>query len=131
MIQQAPPTECKICNATGRETFRFMSEKFIFDVDLAREIVQDGREAVELDEDDIRFSLAKCHLHKEHIPHVDVKYPGIIAHVWFPQNGEQVRGHRLIDGHHRAARCLELGVPYFAYLLSEEESQAILERGPE
>lgn len=131
MIQEAPPTDCKICSATGRETFRFMREKFIFDVDLARELVQDGREPVELDDDDVEFSLKKCHLHKHHIPHVNVSYPGIIAHVWYPQDGEKVQGHRLIDGHHRAARCLQLGVPFRAYLLTEEESLAILEKCPE
>jgi SAM-dependent methyltransferase len=42
-----------------------------------------------------------------------------------------MQGHRLIDGHHRAARCLEEGTPFVAYLLSEEESRAVLLRSPD
>lgn len=124
--------DCRICNAMGHETFHFLGKKYIFDVDLAREITSDGREPVELDEDDVRFSLYKCRIHKEHVPHVNVQYPGIIAYVWHTRkDGEVVGGHRLIDGHHRAARCLQLNVPYRAYLLTEEESRAIIKRSPE
>jgi ubiquinone/menaquinone biosynthesis C-methylase UbiE len=124
-------SECRICRNRGRETFSFMKDRYIFDVDKARQFVQDGREPVELDPEDVRYSLKKCRIHKHHVPHVDVKYPGIIAHVWFPNpDGELIHGHRLIDGHHRAARCLDLGVPYFVYILTEEESRAVLKRSP-
>ena len=44
------------------------------------------------------------------------------------KEGQQVSGHRLIDGHHRAARCLELGIPYRAYILNEQESIEILKK---
>jgi hypothetical protein len=125
------PSECRICQARGPETFNFMKRRYIFDVDKARRFVQDGREPIELEPEDVRYSLEKCRLHKNHIPHVNVRYPGIIAHVWHPNaSGEMVHGHRLIDGHHRAARCLELGVPFLVYVLAEDESRAILQRSP-
>ena len=41
-----------------------------------------------------------------------------------------MHGHRLIDGHHRAAHCRELGIPYYVYILSEKESIEILSRAP-
>jgi hypothetical protein len=42
-----------------------------------------------------------------------------------------VRASRLIDGHHRAARCRQLERPFLVHVLSEEESITILERCPE
>jgi SAM-dependent methyltransferase len=115
----------------GRETFRYLSKNYIFDITRAIELVGDGREPVELDEDDVRFSLKKVRINQEHLERVDVSRPGILAIVHaFDPNGAVVKGHRLIDGHHRAARCLELGRPFPAYLLTERESIDILLRSP-
>lgn len=115
----------------SNETFRFMSKSYIFDITKAIAIVQDGRESVELDEDDIKFSLDKVRINKKHLKSVDVRKPGIVAVVHaFDAQGELIKGHRLIDGHHRATRCLELGVPFEVYVLTEEESIAILKRSP-
>jgi hypothetical protein len=36
----------------------------------------------------------------------------------------------LIDGNHRAARCLRDGLPFRAHLLTEAESEAVLLRSP-
>jgi hypothetical protein len=103
-----------------------------FDVDLARKIVDDGREAMELEPDDVKYSIEWSRLHQEHVKHVDVRYPGIIAHYWYPaQNGEVLQGHVLIDGHHRAARTLELGIPFFVHVLSEDESRQVTVRSPD
>jgi SAM-dependent methyltransferase len=125
-------SECCICRARGPKTFAFMNSHYVFDVDKARQLVQDGREPLELDPDDVGYSLEQCRIHKDHLLHVDVKHPGIIAHVWHPNpDGELIHGHRMIDGHHRAARSLELGLPFFVYLLTEEESRAVLNRVPE
>jgi len=121
---------CPHCRG-GAETFRYMKRNYLFDVDHARKIVQDGREPVELDPDDTRYSVDISRIYPEHLPHVNTKYPGIIAHVFYQQpDGEVLHGHLLIDGHHRAARCLELGVPFFVHLLSESESRQILLRAP-
>ena len=128
---QASPAECPICAARGKETFRYWKKRYVFDVDRAREFVGDGREPVELDEADVRFSLEKVRINNEHTKHVDPCIPGIVAIVFYENDdGTRVSGHRLIDGHHRAARCLELGMPYHAYLLTAEESAAVLIKGP-
>ncbi len=125
-------TSCRVCRARGAQTFSYMDGLYLFDLERAAQLVQDGREPVELEPDDVRFSVRTYPLHKVHVGHVDPRRPGLLAHVWYTtEDGAHVQGHRLIDGHHRAARCLDEGVPFFAYLLSEEESRAILLRGPE
>ena len=109
-----------------------MQSIYKFDIDKARQIVSDGRAAVELDPDDVRFSVDTSRIYAEHLPHVDTRYPGIIAHLFYPTpEGEVLHGHVLADGHHRAARCLELGIPFFVQLLSEEESREVLLQGPD
>jgi hypothetical protein len=108
-----------------------MRRRFIFDVDLARKIVSDGRNPMELDRDDLRFSLERCEVNQNHVPHVDPTIPGIVSHVFFPQDGEIVQGHVFIDGHHRAARALQLEQPFFVHVLSEDESRQIVLRSPE
>lgn len=115
------------------ETFWYLHELYIFDVDKANDLVSDGREPIEVEDESVRMSLAeRAKLTMSHIPSVDTTRPGIIAHVQFKSDeGELFKGHVLIDGNHRAARCLELDRPFFAYLLSEEESLDILIRSPE
>lgn len=104
---------------------------FKFDVDLARELVSDGREPIELEPDDVRYAVERCHIYPQHLPHVEIKYPGIVAHYWCPDaDGEILHGTVVIDGHHRAARTLELGVPFYVFILSEEESRRITVRAP-
>jgi glutamate-1-semialdehyde 2,1-aminomutase len=116
----------------GKETFWYMNGLYAYDVDRARDLVGDGREAVELEDDSTRASVGEVELHEAHIGHVDPATPGIIAHIQYPTNdGEMVHGHVLIDGHHRAARCLLEQRSFLAYLLTEEESRAILLRSPD
>lgn len=122
--------ECPHCRG-GSESFRYMQNIFRFDVDKARQLVSDGREPVELEPDDVRFSVDTSRIYPQHVQHVNPEYPGIIAHIWYPeQDGNVLHGHVLIDGHHRAARCLELERPYFVHLLSEQESREVLLEGP-
>ena len=124
-------TDCPHCRS-GPETYWYMKHRYLFDVDLAREFVQDHRAPVEVEEESVRQSVEWSVIHPEHIGHVKTQYPGIITHVWYPQpNGEELHGHLLIDGNHRAARCLELGIPFFAHVLTEEESRRILLKSPE
>lgn len=111
------------------ETFYYMHHRYKFDVDKANALVRDGRYPVVVDDESVRLSQEGCHLTKEHIPTVDPTRPGIIAHVRYRmEDGQIIKGHVLIDGNHRAARCLELGRPFFAFVLTEEESQAVLLR---
>lgn len=122
--------KCPHCGS-GPQTFRYMKQIYLFDIDLARAIVNDGRQPVELEPDDVRHSVDNCRIYPEHLDHVNPKYPGIIAHIWYPEpDGTILHGHVLIDGNHRAARCLRDSLPYFVCVLSEEESRQVLLRGP-
>jgi hypothetical protein len=105
---------------------------YIFDIERAKAMVRDGRELVEMYPEDVRAAVDDCTIDEEHVGHVDPSIPGIIGHIRFrTPEGELLKGHALIDGHHRAARCLRDSIPYFAYLLTEEESTAILLKRPE
>jgi hypothetical protein len=129
-----PPSECPRCQLKtheGDEVFRHRKGTFKFDVDLAIQITSDGRDPVEVDEDSLRKTLLKSVVHEEHLPHVRLGRPGIIAHVQYPlDNGQTVTAHLLIDGNHRAARSLNEGLPFFVYLLNEEETARIVMRAP-
>ena len=130
--KRASTRSCAKCNFRGKETFWYMQHRYLFDVDHARQLVADGREAVELEPDDVRFSVKTSTLYRHHVPHVVPTIPGIISYIYFPNDdGEIIRGHVLIDGHHRAARCLDLRRPFHVHLLTEDESRAILLRSPE
>ncbi len=120
---------CPHC-ATGAETYGYLKRAYVYDVDLARKIVSDGREPVELERDDVAYLVNDSKIYKQHVDHVNTKYPGILGHLWGPgEGGTWEHGHVLIDGNHRAARCLRDGLTFRAYLLTEEESEQILKRG--
>ena len=126
-----PSESCRHCRG-GAETFRYMKKNYLFDVDAARKIVQDGREPLEMDEEDTRHSVDISRIYPEHLPHVNTTYPGIVAHLWYEQpTGAIEHGTLLIDGHHRAARCLDLGETFRVHVLTEEESRAIMLTAPD
>lgn len=130
-VAEAPESTCPHC-VSGPETYWYMKRRYLFDVDLARELVQDGREPVEVDDASVQKSVEWTRIYPEHVKHVKTKYPGIIAHVWYTlDNGERLHGHLLIDGNHRAAACLERGIPFYAHVLTEEESLQIVLKSPE
>ena len=53
--------------------------------------------------DDVRFAVDTSRIHEHHVPHVKVRFPGIVARVRFTDaDGKVVEGDVLIDGHHRA-----------------------------
>ena len=117
---------CSRCDRGKGEEFHCMRGRYVFDVDKARRLVSDGRDKIELAPEDVEFSVGRCQINELHLAHVDPSIPGIMAHVYFPDDGRVVHGHRLIDGHHRAARCRQLGVPFYIYVLSESESMEVL-----
>ena len=131
MAKRITKARCSTCRKRGRESFLYMRRRFVFDVDLARKIVSDGRVPVELDPDDVRFAVEQCHVNRNHVPHVDPTIPGIVCHVFYPQDGEIVQGHVFIDGHHRAARALQRNQPFYVHVLTESESRQIVLRSPE
>lgn len=122
---------CPHCG-DGEETFRYMKNIYQFDIDHARKIVNDGRVPIELEPDDVEFSVDTSRIYPEHVNHVNPAYPGIIAHIWYPEpDGTVLHGHVLIDGHHRAARCLRDKLPYRVHILTEDESRSVLLNGPD
>ena len=125
--------DCSRCNRGKGEAFWCMQSRYVFDVDMARSFIQEREhEVMELEPDDVHYSVDRCDVNEGHLAHVDPSIPGIVSHIYFPtEDGEVVHGHRLIDGHHRAARCLQLGIPFPVYVLSESESVEILMKAPE
>src|SRR5262249_37816908 len=122
--------QCPRCQS-GREVFHYLDNIFQYDIDRARALVADGREAVEVEDESVRASVDECTIDDDHVGHVDPTIPGIIAHVFYRTPDGVVRAHLLIDGHHRAARCLKENRPFSAFLLDEEESRQILSRSPD
>lgn len=121
--------DCPHC-VGGEETYGYLKQAWLFDVDLARRIVSDGREAVEIEPDDVAYCVDNSRIHQQHLDHVNPIYPGILAHLWGQgHNGAIQHGHLLIDGNHRAARCLRDQLPFKAYMLTEDESEQVLLRG--
>ena len=122
---------CPNCKE-GHEVYRMLFGQFKFDVDWARKLAADGRESVELEPEDVKYAVEWSHICSQHVAHVDVQYPGLVAHYWYPErDGTISHGTVLIDGHHRAARTLELNIPFFVHVLTEEESRLITVRAPE
>lgn len=114
------------------EYYTYFWGAYEFDVDRALEMVGDGREPVEVEEESVRLSVEDSAIDAEHVATVNLALPGIIAFIHYrDEEGTVHRGHVLIDGHHRAARCLQEGRPFFAYLLDEEESVSILLKSPQ
>lgn len=129
--ETAPPQVCQRCRG-GRETYLYLDRTYEFDVDRARKLVEDGREPVEVEDDSVRASVEHSDIDDDHVLHVNPAYPGIIAHIFYrTADGTEVQAHLLIDGNHRAARCLKDQRPFFAYVLSEEESRSIVVRSPD
>lgn len=127
-------SECARCNLRtyeGGEVFYHKDNAFKFDVDLATEMVNDGREPVQVDPESLRRCLRHTEIDEQHLPHVNIDKPGIIAHVTYHlDDGQTVVAHLLIDGNHRAARSLKENQPFFAFLLDTTETAQILKRAP-
>lgn len=122
---------CSRCQPRGLgETFRCYQERYLFDVERAKEMVSDGREPVQLAPEDLEYSLDRAIINQGHLAHVNPEIPGIVAHVFFPLDGEVFHGQRMIDGHHRAALCQQRKLPFFVHVLSEAESVEILLEAP-
>ncbi len=126
-MQPPPVSPSCSCGLRSREKYTYLGGLYVYDVDRANEIVRDGRAAVPIAEESVRESVGESQINAAHLWHVHPALPGIIAiFTCHTEDGEFLRTHLMIDGHHRAARCLQLGRPFHAYLLSEEESRATL-----
>lgn len=131
MIIEKRFTGCRKCQKTGKETYHYVERMFEFDVDRGWELAGDGREPAEVETDSVEWSVRTASIDEGHLDHVDPNIPGLMAHVWLRSiEGEIARGHVLIDGHHRAARCLRDHRPFFVVVLNEDESDSILLKSP-
>ena len=75
--------------------------------------------------------MRKTEIDEEFLRTVKIGRPGIIVNVPYPlDDGRTITAHLLIDGNHRATRCLRDGRPFFAYVLNEEETTRTLLRAP-
>lgn len=121
---------CAHCQP-GPEYYRMVYNLYKFDVDAARKIVSDGRESFLLSEADVAHSLNWSHIIEEHIDHVSLDYPGIVAYYWHPEpDGSLTKGSVLIDGHHRAAKAQRMNLDFYVQVLSENESRLVTLRSP-
>lgn len=124
--------DCRVCRLKGSETFNFLKRQFVFDVDKARRITADGRKPVEVDRDDVLHAVDTAHIYIEHVPHVRTNFPGLMVRLRCTlADGTVEEGDLIIDGHHRAAKCLQTGVPFRALLLTVDETDSILKKRPD
>jgi hypothetical protein len=115
-------SRCRDILRRGRQTYSVEGElgQYVFDVELALRIVNDGKHpTAEVPTGMLRrMLLVNAEHHAAHLDHVDPSRPGII--------GQRFGGICLIDGNHRAHRCLRDGLPFRAYLLDLAESMKCL-----
>jgi hypothetical protein len=91
-----------------------------WDVELALRLCSDGRKPARVHPVLLDEMLRVNRYWPDHLDHVDPALPGIMC-VFEYEDGSQVLV-CLIDGSHRAARCRRDDLPFFAYLLTEQES---------
>ena len=93
--------------------------RLAWDVELALQICTDGREAEYVDPSQIAQMLQANQVNPMHLDHVDPTIPGIACVMEYAEDRRPVIC--LIDGCHRAARCLRDNVPFYIYTLTEQE----------
>jgi hypothetical protein len=115
-------SRCRHKQRRDRQIYSVAGElgQYVFDVELALRIVSDGKHpTAEVPTGLLRRMLeVNAEHHVAHLDHVDPSRPGII--------GQRFGGICLIDGNHRAHRCLRDGLPFRAYLLDLAESMQCL-----
>ena len=120
--KQDERNNCKICSQRklgGAEVYELKGPggSSVFDVEKAKQIVVDGRRPVLVPADALAQFLAASHCEEAHLPHVDPNSPGIL--------GQRFSGFFIVDGVHRATRCLhEQRISMPASLRSRKPSPA-------
>jgi hypothetical protein len=121
-VSTIPNLQCPRCTLKGHQIYTVKGElgEYIFDVVRARRIANDGQHRVyEVPTEMVEGLLLVNEEHvPEHIDHVDPMRPGILAQRW--------GGIALIDGSHRARRCLRDGLKFHCYMLDLIESRACM-----
>jgi hypothetical protein len=114
---------CKICSQRelgGAEVYELKGPggSSVFDVEKAKQIVADGRRPVLVPADALAPFLAASHYEEAHLPHVDPDRPGIL--------GQRFSGLFIVDGVHRATRCLHEQRDFHACVLTQQETLSCL-----
>lgn len=115
--------KCRVCEQRrlgGGEIYELKGDAgtSVYDVDLAKQTVS-VRQSAELVPLDMLTDLLQGSRHVEaHLAHVDPAKPGIL--------GQRFSGPFLLDGVHRATRCIREHRNFFAFVLSQEETLSCL-----
>ncbi len=115
--------KCRVCEQRrlgGGEIYELRGDAgtSVYDVDLAKRTVS-GRRTAELVSFDALTDLLQGSRHVEaHLAHVDPAKPGIV--------GQRFNGLFLLDGLHRATRCVREHRNFSAFVLSQEETLSAL-----
>jgi hypothetical protein len=117
-------SECSLCAPFGGPEW-FQLFVFEFDIKKANDIIAAAPREAEPCIYDPEANMIG--IKKAHLDHVDPKYPGIVATLTFKKSGEKIQW--VIDGNHRAARCLRDNLQFSCYHLTEAESYAVLREG--
>lgn len=118
--------DCPICSARRQKgtTEIYMigegEDRYFFNVDKAKTMALDGRPAIAIAESTLQRVAAVNDYSPVHLAHVDPDKPGIMV--------QRFGGLVLLDGIHRAVRCLNHGKPFSACMLNYQESLACLVR---
>ena len=118
--------DCPICSARQQKgtTEVYLigdgDDRYFFNVDKAKTMAMDGRPTIAVPESTLQ-RVAKVNDYSPiHLAHVDPDKPGIMV--------QRFGGLVLLDGIHRAVRCLNQGKPFSACMLNYQESLACLVR---
>jgi hypothetical protein len=95
-------------------------DKYFFNVEKAKTVAGEGRPSIAIAESSLRRMVMVNDYSPVHLAHVDPGRPGIMV--------QRFGGIVLLDGIHRAVRCLNEGRIFQAYTLTYEESLACLIR---
>jgi len=81
-MSESEEKDCSRCTRGKGETFWCLRSRYIFDVDMARKFAASGHEKIELEPDDVEYSVGRCEINEGHLPHVNEAIPGIVAHLF-------------------------------------------------
>ena len=119
-------SDCPICSARrqkGTSEVYLISEgedRYFFNVAKAKTMAADGRPAIAIAESTLRSMASVNDYSRLHLAHVGPDTPGIMV--------RRFGGLVLLDGIHRAVRCLEEDRVFSARMLNYQESLACLVR---
>lgn len=107
---------------TAGEIYTFFGLNFNVDM-AARMVASTPRQTTEPSKEWLESTMGMVNIDEKHLPNVDTAKPGIIAQLTFKDG---YRFTPLIDGNHRATKCLQEGKQFTAHVLTPEESWKVM-----